>query len=212
MSKILTEEVQSKKGSRWPLASLVLVFLSLAAAIVVLEYQHAQAENERLPLWGNYDNRVCIWHSDTNSSGDEIVHADDYHWDTISLVGFQRTDGVTDQPMVYDGRERNVWQFDGFKLWLKVGATSPGCSIRVHFNIGTGGADGTMYSTLHDSTEGSAIDGIYDFTFYSDGFDADTLGLLERFTIDLIYGDTITNDTKEFNRTFEVRGALYGKD
>lgn len=187
----------------------ILIFGSFVALSLVAD---VVAENVKLPLWGNYDKRLCVWHSDTNSSGDEIVHADDYHWDTISLMGFQRSDGIADQEIVFDGAQRNVWQFDGFKVRLFVGATTPGCSIRVHFNIGTGGTGGTMYATLHDSTEGSAIDGIYDFTFYNDGLDNDSLGYLERLEIDLIYGDTITNDEAEFDRTFEVRGALYGKD
>lgn len=173
--------------------------------VVGLASVQAMAENKRLPLWGNYDTRLLTWHSDTNSSGNEIVHADNYHWDTLAMSGFLRSDGVANNAMLFDGPQRNVWQFDGFKLYLKIPATSAGCSTRVHFNIGT---DDTMYSTLHDSAVG-AIEKVYNFLDY---YDTDTMGFFERFEIELIVGDTITNDTQEFDRTIEVRGALFGKD
>ena len=187
--------------------AFIVAGLVIAGFLIFSLFDHATAENKRLPLWGNYDTRFLTWHSDTNSSGDEIVHADDYHWDTLAMLGFMRTDGITDQQMIFAGPQRNVWQFDGFKLYLKIGvaASMVGCSTRVHFNIGT---DDTMYSTLHDSAVG-AIEKVYNFLDY---YDTDTMGFMDRFEIDLIVGDTITNDTEEFDRTIEVRGALFGKD
>jgi len=182
-----------------------LSLLIVVGLVLFGQYDQATAENKRLPLWGNYDTRLLTWHSDTNSSGNEIVHADNYHWDTLAMSGFLRSDGVANNAMLFDGPQRNVWQFDGFKLYLKIPATSAGCSTRVHFNIGT---DDTMYSTLHDSAVG-AIEKVYNFLDY---YDTDTMGFFERFEIELIVGDTITNDTQEFDRTIEVRGALFGKD
>ncbi len=196
MSKMLTEEVQRHERIAFIVAAVVI-----GSLIIFSQFDTATAENKRLPLWGNYDTRFVTWHSDTNSSGNEIVHANNYHWDTIAMQGFARSDGVAGQEIIFG----NVWQFDGFKVYLKIPATSPGCSLRVHFNIGT---DDTMYSTLHDSAVG-AIEKIYDFFDY---YDSDSLGLLDRFEITLIVGDTITNDEAEFDRSILIRGALFGKD
>ena len=179
----------------------VIALFTLSCLLAFAQIDMATGENKRLPLWGNYDTRLCTWHSDTASNGDEIVHADDYHWDTIAMQGFARSDGVAGQEIIFG----DVWQFDGFKLYLKIPATSAGCSTRVHFRIGT---DDTMYATLHDSAVG-AIEKIYNFLDY---YDTDTLGFMERFEIELIIGDTITNDEAEFDRSILVRGALFGKD
>jgi hypothetical protein len=179
-----------------------VVMLAMVLGLVLFgQYDRATAENKRLPLWGALDQQTLIWHSDTNTSGNEIVHADDYHWDTLAMKGFVRSDGIASREITF----LDVWQFDGFKLYLKIPATSAGCSTRVHFNIGS---DDTLYCTLHDSAVG-AIEKIYNFFDY---YDSDSLGFMDRFEVEIIVGDTITNDTEEFDRKIAVRGALFGKD
>lgn len=194
----------SAKRKRFVIDMLLpAVVLGVVVVVIFLAYApHVEAINKRIPLWGNYDARTCIWHSDTNESGDEIVHADDYHWDTISMVGHNRQDSQHSYACSF----LDVWRFDGFKLFLSIDSTSPGCSIRVHFNMGT---TDTMYATLHDSTEGASIKKIYDFT---NRYSNDSLIYMDRFEVDIIVGDTITDDRQEFDRKFEVRGALFGKN
>jgi hypothetical protein len=179
----------------------VVALFVVCALVIFGQYDMATGENRRVPLWGFSDGMDLIWHSDTNTSGDEIVHADDYHWDTLAMHGFARSDGVTSREISF----RDVWQYDGFKIYLKIPATSAGCSTRVHFRIGT---TDSIYATLHDSAVG-AIEKIYNFFDY---YDSDSMGFMDKFEIDLILGDTITNDTEEFDRTIHVRGALFGKD
>lgn len=159
------------------------------------------AENQVVPLWGKDFSKMCIWHSDTNSSGDEIVYADEYHWDTIAMKGFVRSDGETAYNIVH-----NVWKYDGFHLFLNVQPTTAGCSILVAFNFSL--LDST-YQALRDSSEGTAIKKTYDFSAY---FDNDSLDFLPELSIDVIVGDTITNDTEEFDRRFLVGGAIMGKN
>jgi hypothetical protein len=180
---------------------LIGIAIALFVAIAITGFfDQADAENKVLPLWGNDYGKWCIWHSDTNGSGNEIVHADDYHWDTIAQANYSRSDGQTSRAITF-----NPWLYDGGKLYLKVTAASAGCSTRVHILMGT---DDSTYIAIKDSVAGE-LEKIYDLTAY---YDTDSLIFMDHMDVRVVVGDTITNDTAEFDRKCMVSGRLFGKD
>jgi len=169
----------------------------LVLALTFLGLYAAQAETEKMPLFGSSEIKTFYWHSDTNASGDEIVHADDYHWDTVASYGFTRSDNKTNEPIFV-----NLVGSDGFKLFLGGTATTAGCSLLVTLKMGKK-AD-TLFATGGTSSEG-AFKAIFDYT---EGF-TDSVQYLEDLEVQVIVGDTITNDTAEFDRPFSIYGSLY---
>lgn len=169
----------------------IAVLLALVAVIAFAD------KNEIVGINDYTSQQDFYWHSDTDASGDEIVYADDYHWDTLSLPNpgtWERSDAYKNIPLTWK------WgKYDGARLWLSVGRTTAGCSTRIAF---LGGHNDSIYTFLLASKGTGQFDTLINFDTY---FDNDSLCTWDLVGMKLIVGDTITNDEAEYDRRVRVR-------
>lgn len=197
---------QKRTIREWIVSSIILAVAG--TTVFLLLGPPVGAENEIVPLWGSSFSKICYWHNDTSETdaGDTVIWYEGYyHWDTISLTGWTRSDGKDNEPISLP----NVWKYDGFKLFLNVDNANLGaeCSIRVNLTMGIN--DSNYVTKTENAAEGEGLKSWYDFiTYYTD-----SIALGDNFDVTVIVGDTVsTGETYEMDRKVKISGALFGID